>query len=80
MLEIINHIKNSENILLISHMHPDGDAIGSLIALGLAIKNLNKNITLYNESPIPAVYKFLPCSNIIVNKIESILTIITFLI
>jgi len=46
--------------LLASHCNPDGDAIGSLLALGLYLDGMEKAVTLYNESPIPAVYRFLP--------------------
>jgi phosphoesterase RecJ-like protein len=41
-------------------MNPDGDAIGSLMAMGLSLNAVNKKTTLYCESPIPAVYRFLP--------------------
>jgi phosphoesterase RecJ-like protein len=43
-----------------THINPDGDAIGSLIALGLGLQQHGKHIYLYNASPIPAVYRFLP--------------------
>lgn len=60
MQKIINHLNKSNNIFLATHMHPDGDAIGSLIGMGLALEQLKRKITLYNESPLPAVYQFLP--------------------
>lgn len=53
-----------------SHKKPDGDAIGSLIAMGLALDALNKDITLYNESPIPSAYRFLPSVERIVHQIK----------
>ena len=59
MKEILNHLIDSNNILLASHSNPDGDAVGSLIAMGLALEAINKKVFLYNESPIPAVYRFL---------------------
>ena len=46
--------------MLATHACPDGDAVGSLLALGLALDASNKTVTLFNESPIPAVYRFLP--------------------
>jgi phosphoesterase RecJ-like protein len=70
MDQIIRHLKNSTHILVVSHAKPDGDAIGSLIAMGLALDALNKKTTLYNESPIPAVYRFLPSVNRIVRHIN----------
>jgi len=71
MDQIIRHLKNSTHVLVASHAKPDGDAIGSLIAMGLSLDALNKKTTLYNESPIPAVYRFLPSVNRIVRHINS---------
>ena len=58
--QIINQLIKSEKVLLASHIHPDGDAIGALLGLGLALEGISKDVVLYNESPIPAVYQFLP--------------------
>lgn len=57
---IIQQINNSRNILLASHIDPDGDSVGSLLALGLALESRCKKITLFNESVIPTVYRFIP--------------------
>lgn len=64
-------MKNSSHVLLASHTNPDGDAIGSLVAMGLALSALGKQTTLYNESPIPAVYRYLPAVEHVVRKIDS---------
>jgi phosphoesterase RecJ-like protein len=63
--QIINQLKKSNHILLASHIHPDGDAIGSLISLGLALQEWKKKIRAYNESAIPAVYQFLPSLHLV---------------
>ncbi|MCP3951121.1 MAG: bifunctional oligoribonuclease/PAP phosphatase NrnA [Desulfobacterales bacterium] len=65
MQQIVSHLKNSRSLLLATHIHPDGDAIGSLSAMGLALAALGKEITLHCASPIPAVYRFLPATNAI---------------
>ncbi len=70
--QIINHLNKSKRILLASHLHPDGDAIGSLISLGLALQKLKKKVTLFNESPIPAVYQFLPSLHLINQSVKDI--------
>ena len=70
MDQIIEQIKKAHHILLASHSDPDGDAVSSLLALGLALSKLNKKTTLYNASPIPAVYRFLPSVERIVNQIK----------
>ena len=72
MDQIVNQIKKANHFLLASHTDPDGDAVSSLLALGLALDKLDKKITLYNASPIPAVYRFLPSVERIVTKIKQI--------
>ncbi len=46
MDQIIHHLKKSKYVLLTSHANPDGDAIGSLIAMGLALAALDKKTVL----------------------------------
>lgn len=70
MEQILQHIKNSGRILIASHAEPDGDCLGSLVALGLALSKLDKKTTLFNPSPIPAVYRFLPGVERIVTQIN----------
>ena len=70
MEKIIQHIKGGQHILIASHAEPDGDSVGSLVALGLALAKLHKKITMYNSSPIPAVYRFLPGAGRIVRQIK----------
>ena len=74
MDEIINQINKSQHLLLASHCDPDGDAISSLLAMGLALDKLDKKVTLYNASPIPAVYRFLPAVERIVRHTEKAAT------
>ena len=71
MDQIIQHIKDCQHILIASHTEPDGDSVGSLLALGLALAKLDKKITLFNTSPIPAVYRFLPGADRIVRQIKN---------
>ncbi len=60
MDRIIRQLTRSERVLVASHASPDGDAIGSLLAMGCALEAAGKTVVMYNESPIPAVYRFLP--------------------
>ena len=60
MKQIIQQLTNSRRVLLASHANPDGDAIGALLAMGIAMQQRGCEVTLYNESAIPAVYRFLP--------------------
>ncbi len=51
----------ANHILIVSHVHPDGDTLGSALALYEVLKNAGKKVTHYNNSAeLPYVYDFLP--------------------
>lgn len=60
MEQTIEQLIKSKHVLLASHINPDGDAIGSMLGLGLALEVMKKKVQLYNQSALPAVYQFLP--------------------
>lgn len=54
-------IKSSKNILLISHVNPDGDTLGTMCALHSAIlKQFKKKTEMLILSKIPKIYEFIP--------------------
>ena len=54
-------IKSSKNILIISHINPDGDTLGSMLGLAGAIKeNFKKKCDTLLVSNLPKIYEFLP--------------------
>ena len=69
--QIAHQLKASNRLLLTSHANPDGDAVSSMLALGLALEKIEKEIVWLNASPIPAVYRFLPSVDRISQKIEN---------
>lgn len=60
MKEIIDFINTSQNILILSHKNPDGDALGSSLGLAIALKNAGKNASCFSVNEIPQVFGFLP--------------------
>ena len=58
MGEILEAIKRSKTILLLSHENPDGDAIGSLMASYHMLKNMNKDVDCVIPL-IPDTFRFL---------------------
>ena len=59
--QIDSNIKHSKNILLVSHINPDGDTLGSMCAMYSAIKdNYRKKCDMVCVSDIPVTYKFIP--------------------
>ena len=54
-------IKNSKNILLVSHINPDGDTLGSMCGMFHLINdNYKKKADMVIVSKLPSVYEFLP--------------------
>lgn len=60
MDDAIRLIKESDNILIASHVQPDGDSIGSILALGMAIEKLKGKVRILKVDDIPSDYQFLP--------------------
>ncbi len=57
--EILVEIKNAENIVIMAHEAPDGDAIGSSLAMCLATRNMGKNSYVLMKD-IPENFSYLP--------------------
>jgi len=58
MHKIINEITNNDNFIILSHVNPDGDAIGSSIALYLYLKSIGKTVDVVIPN-IPKKYNYL---------------------
>ena len=56
---IISVIESHQHFLLTSHINPDGDALGSELALAEYLESLGKKVTIINSDPVPAIYQFL---------------------
>jgi len=62
--QIVEAIKGSENILLLTHKGPDGDAIGSLLAFSEALAKLGKKSIAVCADVIPSVFSYLETEKI----------------
>ena len=58
--ELIKAIERAESVAVFPHISADGDAIGSSLALALALRKTGKKVIVYMEENIPDTYKFLP--------------------
>ena len=63
-------IQDSQRILVASHINPDGDTIGSLLALGLGLERLNKQVVMVSQDGVPDRYKSLPGTNRVLTAYE----------
>jgi len=62
-VELLN---KSSNILITTHVKPDGDACGSIAAMHDALTALGKNIKLLFLSPVPKWYAFLFATQVLI--------------
>lgn len=62
---IRSRIKAARQVFITSHIRPDGDAIGSLLGLGLAIQNLGKPVHMTLADAVPASFRHLQGSELI---------------
>jgi len=46
--------------LMLGHVHPDGDVLGTLLGLGLALETAGWKVTFAGPHPVPDVFAFLP--------------------
>jgi bifunctional oligoribonuclease and PAP phosphatase NrnA len=58
--QIIDLIDRSESILIMPSSPPDGDSLGSAVALYLSLRKIGKKVTVVCADPVPEVYSFLP--------------------
>lgn len=58
--KILSAIRDEEQFLVAAHINPDGDAIGSALALSAALKSMGKKASAYSRDPVPQHYTFLP--------------------
>lgn len=58
--DILVEIKKAENIAIMAHEAPDGDAIGSSLAFVLALRNMGKNAFIVMKDEFPQNFSYLP--------------------
>ena len=63
--DILLEIRKRETFLITTHVNPEGDAIGSSLALALALSSIGKKVEVITQDPVPKGLKFLPSSDTI---------------
>jgi phosphoesterase RecJ-like protein len=62
---IAQEIEKSRTIAVLSHVRPDGDAIGSQLALALSLSAMKKTVSAWNEDGLPEAFRFLSKSELV---------------
>ncbi len=60
--QVLEIIRSQDDFVITSHVRPDGDALGSELALMLALQAAGKRVTVVNKDPVPERYRNLPAS------------------
>jgi phosphoesterase RecJ-like protein len=60
---ILEIIRSREEFVITSHIRPDGDALGSELALMLVLEAIGKRCIIVNKDPVPERFRNLPCSD-----------------
>lgn len=72
MNKITSILKDSKKIAISYHALPDGDALGSSLALLMGLKKLGKDVYILSTDKVPPIYNFLPGSSLINDAAEDI--------
>lgn len=58
--ELIQFIAREKKFFVATHINPEGDALGSALALAMALESMGKEAIVYDRDPVPESYRFLP--------------------
>ena len=58
-------LSNAEKVVILTHLSPDGDAIGSLLGLGHAVINMGKKVVMVVDEGVPLTLRFLPGADLV---------------
>lgn len=62
---VLHAIERGERFLVSGHARPDGDAVGSILACGMILDQLGKQVDMVSCDRVPLIYQGLPCSKAI---------------
>jgi len=65
---INNRLNDAKDILIASHVRPDGDAVGSVLGLGLALKDNGKTVQMVLLDGVPSGFQHLEGMELIVTE------------
>ena len=64
-------LSQAQSVVVVSHIRSDGDAIGSLLGMGLALLRAGKKVQMVLQDGLPEKYSFLPGSQLVQRTIET---------
>jgi bifunctional oligoribonuclease and PAP phosphatase NrnA len=58
--DLVSFLKENDNFFIATHISPEPDALGSSLALSMALESLGKKTIVYDRDTVPEFYRFLP--------------------
>jgi len=74
--KIKSRIQAAQRVLITSHVRPDGDAVGSSLALGLALLDAGKQVQVVLSDGLSASFKHLPGADLVRTKADGVFDLI----
>jgi bifunctional oligoribonuclease and PAP phosphatase NrnA len=68
--EISRVLSEEDNFIVVTHVNPDGDAVGSLLGLNGALREMGKQSIALTGAPVPVLYDFLPGKSDIITDVS----------
>jgi phosphoesterase RecJ-like protein len=65
---VLDELRAAEKLIVVSHEHPDGDAVGSLVAMQSILTAIGKNCLMFIDArdlPLPQEYSFFPLPGLV---------------
>lgn len=70
METLLTAINSAHSIVLVAHLNPDGDAVGSLLGLTIALESIGKEVVPVLHDAVPALFgRIMPNTTIVVDKL-----------
>lgn len=70
LVNLAKQIRAAKTILIATHLNPDGDGIGSIIALGMGLRQMGKTVVVYTKDDIPKMYHYLPGQEKVAHRLK----------
>jgi phosphoesterase RecJ-like protein len=68
--DVAQKLDGAQKILVTCHRGPDGDSMGSMVALAALLRDHDKEATLYSPDPVPRMLKWLPLTKTVVHELD----------
>jgi phosphoesterase RecJ-like protein len=68
---VVEALKESRLVMVCSHVDPDGDSIGSQLAMASLLTDLGKKVAIVNQDPVPGKYRFLDSQGLIGTRLPN---------